>query len=180
MGPSMCWQKTKHGEQSFELAQAVADALQRRRKDDIVTFDSDDDPANPKNWSYTRKVSYTILYGLTTMCSTIASGIYAPATKSIAAEFGVHVDVAQLGTGLFVLGFVAGPLAAGPLSGECRLLRRRGKVLSPYAEVYGRKTSVIPPMYAFTFFTFLAATAKDIRMLLLARTFPALSSLTFC
>lgn len=47
---------------------------------------------------------YTVLYGLTTMCSTIASGIYSPAIHSISEELGVSLDVAQLGTGLFVLG----------------------------------------------------------------------------
>jgi hypothetical protein len=34
-------------------------------EDDIVTFDSKDDPQNPKNWSYGRKASVTMLFGLT-------------------------------------------------------------------------------------------------------------------
>jgi len=35
-------------------------------KDDIVTFDSQDDPQNPKNWSLRRKAFVTMLFGLTT------------------------------------------------------------------------------------------------------------------
>jgi hypothetical protein len=35
-------------------------------KNDIVTFDSKDDPQNPKNWSFRRKAFVTVLFGLTT------------------------------------------------------------------------------------------------------------------
>jgi hypothetical protein len=35
-------------------------------KNDIVTFDSEDDPQNPKNWSLRRKAFVTMLFGLTT------------------------------------------------------------------------------------------------------------------
>jgi DHA1 family multidrug resistance protein-like MFS transporter len=41
-------------------------AEERPWKNDIVTFDSKDDPQNPKNWSYRRKAFVTMLFGLTT------------------------------------------------------------------------------------------------------------------
>jgi hypothetical protein len=39
---------------------------ERPWRNDIVTFDSKDDPQNPKNWSFGRKASVTMLFGLTT------------------------------------------------------------------------------------------------------------------
>jgi hypothetical protein len=48
----------------------------RAWKDDIVTFNSKDDPENPQNWPYRRKVTVVALYGMTTMCSTFASSVF--------------------------------------------------------------------------------------------------------
>lgn len=42
---------------------------ERPWENDIVTFDSEDDPQNPKNWSYGRKAFVTMLLGLTTSCA---------------------------------------------------------------------------------------------------------------
>jgi hypothetical protein len=38
---------------------------ERQWRDDVVTFDSADDPQNPKNWSYRRKAFVTMLFGVT-------------------------------------------------------------------------------------------------------------------
>ena len=38
---------------------------ERQWGNDVVTFDSTDDPQNPKNWSYRRKAFVTMLFGLT-------------------------------------------------------------------------------------------------------------------
>lgn len=128
-----------------------ADPATRRWKNDVVTFDSKDDLANPKNWSFRRRYFLVALLGLTTMCSTFASSIFSTATPAVAAEFGVSTEVATLGTyvargvasrqqrdsppflpnsppflpnrSLFLAGFILGPIIFGPLS-----------------EVYGRKT----------------------------------------
>ena len=42
---------------------------ERPWENDIVTYDSEDDPQNPKNWSYGRKAFVTMLFGLTTSCA---------------------------------------------------------------------------------------------------------------
>lgn len=36
-------------------------------KNDIITFDTKDDPQNPMNWPYRKKIIVTMLFGLTTM-----------------------------------------------------------------------------------------------------------------
>ncbi|BGP63206.1 hypothetical protein NBRC10512v2_004543 [Rhodotorula toruloides] len=110
-------------------------------KNDVVTFDSKDDPANPKNWTFRRRYFLVALLGMTTMCSTFASSIFSTATPAVAAEFGVSTEVATLGTSLFLCGFILGPIIFGPLS-----------------EVYGRKTIFIGT-FAFICFTGVGASA---------------------
>lgn len=84
-----------------EKGQAIS-PQDRSWKDDIVTFDSKDDPQNPKNWSYNRKVLTTFLYGSTTMCSTFASSVFSPALPYVATQYGISSEVAVLGISLFV------------------------------------------------------------------------------
>ncbi|GEM08011.1 MFS multidrug transporter [Rhodotorula toruloides] len=132
------------GEQSLDPAT-------RKWKNDVVTFDSKDDPANPKNWTFRRRYFLVALLGLTTMCSTFASSIFSTATPAVAAQFGVSTEVATLGTSLFLCGFILGPIIFGPLS-----------------EVYGRKTIFIGT-FAFICFSAGTATAKDLQTIMLTR-----------
>ncbi|BGP32950.1 hypothetical protein JCM10296v2_004736 [Rhodotorula toruloides] len=132
------------GEQSMDPAT-------RQWKNDVVTFDSKDDPANPKNWTFRRRYFLVALLGMTTMCSTFASSIFSAATPAVAAEFGVSTEVATLGTSLFLCGFILGPIIFGPLS-----------------EVYGRKTIFIGT-FAFICFSAGTATAKDLQTIMLTR-----------
>jgi len=41
----------------------------------IVSFDGPNDPYNPLNWPFSRKIKNTLLYGFTTMGSTWASSM---------------------------------------------------------------------------------------------------------
>ncbi|BGO92279.1 hypothetical protein NBRC10512_001176 [Rhodotorula toruloides] len=127
------------------------DPVTRQWKNDVVTFDSKDDPANPKNWTFRRRYFLVALLGMTTMCSTFASSIFSTATPAVAAEFGVSTEVATLGTSLFLCGFILGPIIFGPLS-----------------EVYGRKTIFIGT-FAFICFSAGTATAKDLQTIMLTR-----------
>ncbi|GAA6051976.1 hypothetical protein NBRC10513_002600 [Rhodotorula toruloides] len=129
----------------------LTDPATRQWKNDVVTFDSKDDPANPKNWTFRRRYFLVALLGMTTMCSTFASSIFSTATPAVAAEFGVSTEVATLGTSLFLCGFILGPIIFGPLS-----------------EVYGRKTIFIGT-FAFICFSAGTATAKDLQTIMLTR-----------
>lgn len=86
--------------------QAGVPAEKREWPDNIVTFDSPDDPCNPKNWPSRKKIIITMLFGMTTMCSTFASSVYSPAVTYVSAEYGISSEVAILGLSLFVLGYV--------------------------------------------------------------------------
>ncbi|KAJ4373830.1 hypothetical protein N0V83_002569 [Neocucurbitaria cava] len=83
----------------------------------LVTWDSPDDPANPKNWSMKRKWAATFIVSSFTLVSPISSSMIAPALTSISAEFNIKSDVeASLTLSIFVLAYAIGPLFLGPLS----------------------------------------------------------------
>ncbi|PHH86946.1 hypothetical protein CDD83_9545 [Cordyceps sp. RAO-2017] len=124
--------------------------------DQLVDFDSADDPYHPLNWPTRKKVLTTLMYGLVTMTATWASSSYSAGTRDIAREFGVGIQVANLGTSLFLLGFGLGPLLWAPLS-----------------EVYGRRLAVMAPMFVAACFSFGSAVAKDLQTLMITRFFGA-------
>jgi len=83
----------------------------------LVTWDSEFDPHNPKNWSMKRKWAATIIVSSFTLVSPISSSMISPALSSISAEFGITNEVeAQLTLSIFVLAYAIGPLFLGPLS----------------------------------------------------------------
>jgi DHA1 family multidrug resistance protein-like MFS transporter len=85
-------------------------AMRKKELSYIVDFEGPGDPLNAQNWSVPKKVSATLLMGLTTFVVTFASSVFSAALHQVAAEFGVSTEVATLGTSLFVLGFALGPL----------------------------------------------------------------------
>ncbi|TGO83470.1 hypothetical protein BPOR_0642g00050 [Botrytis porri] len=60
---------------------------------DVVDFDGADDPYQPLNWPFRKKLITTFVYGLFTMTSTWASSVYSPAINQVAAEFKVSPEV---------------------------------------------------------------------------------------
>ncbi|KAI1077104.1 polyamine transporter 1 [Whalleya microplaca] len=127
-------------------------AKQKTGQEFLVNFDGPDDPYRPVNWPQHKKVTTTLLYGLVTMSATWASSSYSAGTRQIAEQFDVGLQVATLGTTLFLLGFGIGPLLWAPLS-----------------EVYGRRVAVLTPMFVAICFSFGSAVAKDFQTLMLTR-----------
>ncbi|KAI9371207.1 major facilitator superfamily domain-containing protein [Aspergillus egyptiacus] len=122
--------------------------------DVIVDFDGPDDPYRPMNWSFGKKATTTVLYGLTTMGATWASAIYSTGSAEVSSQFGVGEEVSTLGTSLLLFGFGLGPLVWAPLS-----------------ELYGRRRAVLIPYFIAAIFSFGSATAKDLQTLMLTRFF---------
>ncbi|KAA8574259.1 hypothetical protein EYC84_005758 [Monilinia fructicola] len=121
---------------------------------ELVDFSGPDDPYQPLNWPFRKKLITTLVYGLFTMTSTWASSVYSPAVERIAEEFDVQPEVSLLGISFLLLGFGFGPLLWAPLS-----------------EIYGRKPAVLIPVFISACFSFGSATAKDMQTLLLTRFF---------
>ncbi|GAA5978913.1 hypothetical protein JCM11641_000091 [Rhodosporidiobolus odoratus] len=132
---------------------------EREWKGDVVGWDSKDDPANPKNWSFRRRYLVVALLGMTTMCSTFASSVFSSALTAIAVEFGISTEVATLGISLFLCGYIAGPIIFG--SGS---------------EVFGRKINIFLGMFIFICLSAATATAKDVQTIMITRFFAGLGA----
>ena len=120
----------------------------------VVEFDGPDDPLHAQNWPTRKKVLTAVMLGYTTMIAAFASSIFSAATRAVAAEFGVSVEVGLLGVSFFVLGFAFGPTLWAPLS-----------------ELRGRRLPLVLSMFGFTLFSVATATAKDLQTLLICRFF---------
>ncbi|KAJ2917549.1 hypothetical protein MD484_g2881, partial [Candolleomyces efflorescens] len=92
-----------------------------------VGWSGPDDPSNPKNWSYKRKWATTFVVSAFNFISPASSSMIAPASETIAQEFGIKEPVLiSLITSAFVLGYSVGPLVVGPLSeiyGRSRVIK---------------------------------------------------------
>ncbi|KAJ5945909.1 Major facilitator superfamily domain general substrate transporter [Penicillium verhagenii] len=122
--------------------------------DMVVDFDGPEDPYQPLNWRFSKKLVTTILYGFTAMGAPWASSIYSTGQTQISKEFHVSTEVSTLGTSLLLFGLGLGPLVWAPLS-----------------EAYGRKPAVLAPYFLAAVFSFATATAKDVQTIMITRFF---------
>ncbi|CAN3377005.1 hypothetical protein DIURU_002010 [Diutina rugosa] len=89
----------------------------------MVTWDGDDDPENPRNWSVLQKAFFVIQIAILTMSVYMASAIYTPGYDQIMAQFNVGSVVATLPLTLFVIGYGVGPMWFSPMSENSRFGR---------------------------------------------------------
>ncbi|KAI0870014.1 MFS multidrug transporter-like protein [Hypoxylon argillaceum] len=150
--PSTCPPAGSGG--SWSQSQSSAEHESILGASDLVGFDGEADPLDPKNWPTSKKVYTTALWALTTCWITFASAIYAAGTLEISDEFNVSLTTATAGTSLLIFGFAIGPLLWAPL-----------------CEVYGRKWAALGPYFISAVFAFGTATAKDIQTVLITRFF---------
>lgn len=83
---------------------------------EVISF-APDDPDNPHNWS-SKKKSFVVFTGVAlVMSSTIGSSISAGASQEFATYFHItNQEQLVLPTSIYLVGYVLGPLAFGPLS----------------------------------------------------------------
>ncbi|KAA8900921.1 major facilitator superfamily domain-containing protein [Sphaerosporella brunnea] len=89
----------------------------------IVGWENEDDPENPRNWPQSKKITMLGLVSMITLISPLASSMFAPGVSFMDREF--HNDSTELSAFVvssFVLGWAVGPL-----------------FLSPLSEIYGRR-----------------------------------------
>lgn len=82
----------------------------------LVDWYSEDDPANPHNWSDLRRGLLALIICLYTFVVYLSSAIYTPSTEGVMEKFGVSNLKATLGLAMYVLGYGVGPLLFSPLS----------------------------------------------------------------
>lgn len=78
---------------------------------DIVGWDGQDDPANPQNFSPTKKWSLLALISSVTLISPLASSMFSPAVGYMAADFGESDQtLLAFSVSIFLLGYTVGSL----------------------------------------------------------------------
>lgn len=74
------------------------------------------DPENPLNWTFGKKVFATGMICVLTFSIYVGSAIYSPGVTSVTESFGVSEVVAVLGLSAFVAGYGLGPMLWSPMS----------------------------------------------------------------
>lgn len=124
------------------------------REEYVVEFDGHNDPRHAQNWPMKKRMGIAVILIYCAFCCTFASSIMAPTAAQIEAEFNVGLEVATLGTSLFVLGYALGPI-----------------IFAPMSELYGRRLPIISSMFGFGVFNIGVAVAKDLQTLMICRFF---------
>ena len=88
-----------------------------RDDSNLVTWDGEDDTANPKNWTIRQKWAAVVCVSLFTFISPVSSSMSAPALSKIGEDLNI-TDPTELTLTLsiFVAAYAIGPLFMGPLS----------------------------------------------------------------
>lgn len=82
----------------------------------LVDWYTTDDPANPQNWSNTKRGFVTLVICLYTFAVYTGSAIYTSSELGVIEHFGVNATDASLPLSLYVLAYGIGPLIFAPLS----------------------------------------------------------------
>jgi multidrug resistance protein len=125
----------------------------KSRTDHTVIGWEVDDPENPYNWSFAKKLNILLIVVLLMINSTMGSSLPSMAIPFLASDYGVSSQVQKvLPISVFMIGFVLGPLTWGPLS-----------------EHFGRRYLSIGTHAAFTVFTMACGLAQNWHSFLIFR-----------
>ncbi|GAA5855495.1 hypothetical protein JCM8547_007860 [Rhodosporidiobolus lusitaniae] len=81
----------------------------------LVSWDGDDDPDNPKNWSMRKKIFVSSLLSSLTFAIYLGSAIYTSSIPGLKEQFDVGGVTAATGISLFVVGYGVGPMLLAPI-----------------------------------------------------------------
>lgn len=121
----------------------------------IVEWDGPDDPLNPRNWSRFRRVYATLIISAISFMVGAAAPIDAAVLPQAARDLGVSEVTETLAVGIFLIGFGAGALIAGPFS---EVLGRSGTYIASliFMCIWLMASALAPNIGAQIVFRFLA------------------------
>lgn len=111
----------------------------------VVGFQGPKDPLNPHNWSTWTRIGATAMIAAIGFVVGLASSIDSSALVPASEEFGVSTVTESLATGLYLIGFGAGALFAGPFS-----------------ETFGRNPVYISTLFLYMVFVMATGLAPNI------------------
>ncbi|KAJ5631143.1 MFS general substrate transporter [Penicillium longicatenatum] len=128
-----------------------------KKPEELIDFDGPNDPEHPQNLSLLARVWATFMLALFNLVVAIASSIFGSAQAEVAKEFHVSEEVTVLGTSLYLVGYILGPLIFGPVS-----------------EKFGRKYPMIVGVTVSGLFTLMPALGRNLTTIFLGRFLAAL------
>ncbi|CCH43077.1 Polyamine transporter 3 [Wickerhamomyces ciferrii] len=122
---------------------------------ELVTWDGDDDPQNPRNWSSQKKWISIAVVSFYTLLSPFASTMLSPAVSSISQEFGnTNETISALMVSIFILAWALIPPFVAPLS-----------------EMYGRKIVLDVSIWVLMAFNIGCAVSQTTTQMIVCRFF---------
>ena len=136
-----------------DVEKSVALATSPENDNDTVGWDGPDDPANPLNWSASKKFVNGALVSALALITPLASSFFAPGVPQLMQDFQNSSDLlAAFVISVYVLGFAFGPL-----------------IMAPMSEVYGRLVVYNICNVGFVVFTIACAVAPSLDALIVFR-----------
>jgi multidrug resistance protein len=90
---------------------------EQQRDPNIVDWDGPDDPANPQNWTQSKKWGIIAALSTTTLITPLASSFFAPGVPQVLKTFDETSNlIAAFVVSIYILGFALGPLIIAPMS----------------------------------------------------------------
>ncbi|KAK4920756.1 hypothetical protein LTR49_011659 [Elasticomyces elasticus] len=87
------------------------------RDPNMISWQGESDPENPKNWQTRRKWAAVLVVSSFTFISPVSSSMVAPALPAMDVDLGITNQVtSQMLLSIFILAYALGPLLLGPLS----------------------------------------------------------------
>ncbi|KAK9234238.1 major facilitator superfamily domain-containing protein [Lipomyces kononenkoae] len=118
----------------------------------IVDWDGERDPANPFNFSTIRRVTATLIVAAVAFVVGMASSIDSAVLSQASADLEVSEVAETLATGIYLIGYSAGALFAGPFS-----------------ETFGRNMVYIATLAVFSIFIMASALAQNFALQMVFR-----------
>ncbi|KAI4719142.1 MFS general substrate transporter [Aureobasidium sp. EXF-10727] len=135
--------------------QAAKESSNDTTDPNIVSWDGEDDPQNPMNWTSKAKITNCGAIIFLTLLTPLASSMFAPGVPAVLAEFKERsVTLAAFVVSVYLLGFAVGPL-----------------LISPLSEIYGRRPLYVACNVGFLVFTVACAVASSMSQLIVFRFF---------
>ncbi|KAL4896529.1 major facilitator superfamily domain-containing protein [Aspergillus ambiguus] len=122
-----------------------------------VDYESENDPANPKNWTIKYKAMAMTFLSWNTLMVVLYSTSYTSGIADIASDFESSNTIVTLGLTFYLIGLAVGSMIMAPLS-----------------EVYGRKPVSVACLCLFTVLIIPCALAKSVETLIIVRFIGAL------
>lgn len=123
--------------------------------EDIIGWDSQDDPAMPFNFTSHQKWTWVVLLSIITFLTPFSSSILSPAIGKLDEEFGnTNAIIGSMTVSIYLLGYVVGPIFIAPLS-----------------EIYGSKPVLTASNLFFCVWQIGCALSKNITALIVCRFF---------